>query len=216
VAADAVTVTVMVSVAASRPSLAVSNSTYVPAAENVAVVLATAGCANVTVPGPLTLLHSVVRAPPGRPSSETVPASEAWLASVIVRSAPALTMGARLVMPPSTWTVAESLPASSPSVAVSVSTYVPPAEKVAVVVKALGVPNVTLPGPLVLVHTVDTAVLLRPSSVKDPESSAVAGSVMDWSAPAATTGAALIAPVNGAPETPTHVHAEPNSVPVTF
>src|SRR6185295_9431696 len=40
-------------------SLAVSRKTYVPAAENVAVVLSAAAFANVTVPGPLTLDHVV-------------------------------------------------------------------------------------------------------------------------------------------------------------
>ena len=34
------------------------------------------GCAKVTVPGPLTLLHVVIGSPPGWPSSVTVPASD--------------------------------------------------------------------------------------------------------------------------------------------
>src|SRR5205814_2834329 len=53
----ALTITVSVSLPVSAPSLALSISTYVPALENVAVVAHSFGCANVTVPGPLTLLH---------------------------------------------------------------------------------------------------------------------------------------------------------------
>src|SRR5437763_1248738 len=64
--AAALTVMVTVSVPLRAPSLAVSISTYVPAAENVAVVFSSCGCVIVTVPGPLTLLHSVLTSTPGR------------------------------------------------------------------------------------------------------------------------------------------------------
>ena len=49
----------------STPSLPVSRSTYVPACENVAVRAEGSASPNVTVPGPLNLLHVVVSGPPG-------------------------------------------------------------------------------------------------------------------------------------------------------
>src|SRR5437764_3716848 len=73
----ALTVTVSVSLPVSAPSLALSISTYVPALENVAAVAHSFGCANVTAPGPPTLLHVAIGSPPGNPSSVTVPESEA-------------------------------------------------------------------------------------------------------------------------------------------
>ena len=68
-----------------------------PAAENDAVVLSALGFANVTVPGPLTRLHVVdsCAGGDGSPSSVAVPASVVVAGSVMVRSAPALTDGAR-------------------------------------------------------------------------------------------------------------------------
>src|SRR5207247_7612806 len=65
--------------------------TYVPAAENVAVVAAEVGLANVTAPGPLDLLQVIVRA---LSMSTAVPASVAAAGSVTFRSGPALTTGA--------------------------------------------------------------------------------------------------------------------------
>src|SRR5256712_3952618 len=91
----ALTITVSVSLPASTPALALNISTYVPALENVAVVWNSFGCANVTVPGPLTLLHVAIGTPPGSPSSVTVPASAACAGSVIVWSGPASPTGAR-------------------------------------------------------------------------------------------------------------------------
>src|SRR5256712_4704624 len=111
----ALTIAVNVSLPVSAPSLALSISTYVPALENVAVVAHSFGCANVTVPGPLTLLHVAMGSPPGNPSSVTVPASAACAGSVMVWSGPALTIGARLTVPGLTWIVTASLPADSPS-----------------------------------------------------------------------------------------------------
>ena len=65
-------------------SLAVNRSTYVPAVENVAVVLNARALANVTVPGPLTLVHITVSAlPNGKPSSVAVPTSLTGAGSVI-------------------------------------------------------------------------------------------------------------------------------------
>ena len=76
-------------------SFAVRRKTYWPLVENVAVVDATLGSAKVTVPGPLTAVHAIVRvAPGGRPSSVTVPLSVAAAGSVIVWSGPASTTGA--------------------------------------------------------------------------------------------------------------------------
>jgi hypothetical protein len=56
----------------------------VPGVENVAVVASSLGCAKVTTPGPLTLLHVVSTSPPGRPSSVAVPASDDAAGSVTV------------------------------------------------------------------------------------------------------------------------------------
>ena len=68
------TVIVMSAVLESALSLAVSRSTYVPAAEKLAVVMSVLTLLNVTVPGPLTLDQVVVTAlPVGKPSSVTVP-----------------------------------------------------------------------------------------------------------------------------------------------
>mgnify|MGYP007033726128 CR=1 FL=1 len=50
---------------------------------------------NVTVPGPLLLVHALVTAAPaGKPSSLTEPASAAPAGNVIVCAPPALTIGA--------------------------------------------------------------------------------------------------------------------------
>src|SRR3989442_10499280 len=53
------TVIVAVSLTLNWPSLAVRASTYVPPTEKLAVVTGKLGFANVTVPGPLTLLHAI-------------------------------------------------------------------------------------------------------------------------------------------------------------
>ena len=66
------TVTTIESLPDSALSLAVSCRLYVPAAEKVAVVLAAFGLANVTVPGPLSLLHEYVNAPGGFGSPSSV------------------------------------------------------------------------------------------------------------------------------------------------
>ena len=64
----ATAVTSTSSATAMAPSFAVRRSLYVPAASNVAVVLAAAGFAKTAEPGPLTLLQVSVSGP-GRPSS---------------------------------------------------------------------------------------------------------------------------------------------------
>src|SRR5436190_864254 len=85
----------MSSLVESVPSLAVSRSTYVPAALKVALVLDSPAFPNVTVPGPLNFVHAVVRVlPVGRPSSLAVPVRLAVAGRVMARSAPALTVGA--------------------------------------------------------------------------------------------------------------------------
>ena len=63
-------------------SVAVRLSTYVPAVENVAVVASAVASVNVTVPGPLTLLHRTDTIVPS--GSLAVPASEAVAGNVIV------------------------------------------------------------------------------------------------------------------------------------
>ena len=55
-----------------------------PWTENVAVVESAPALPNVTVPGPLTLLHVVVRPRPGRPSSVAVPVSETSLSGSVI------------------------------------------------------------------------------------------------------------------------------------
>jgi hypothetical protein len=82
----------------------------------VAVVLAAAGLANVTVPGPLTSLQEYVNAPGGfgRPSSVAEPLKVAALGRVIVRSGPAFATGRLLTV-----TTTVSLPDSALSFAVS-------------------------------------------------------------------------------------------------
>ena len=67
-----------------------------PAVEKLAVVDKRLEFPNVTVPGPLTILHVVVIAPGGfgSPSSVAVPLNAALLGNVIVWSTPAFTAGA--------------------------------------------------------------------------------------------------------------------------
>ena len=74
------TVIVTESLTVNSPSVAVSASSYAPGAENVAVVAGAFGFPNATVPGPLTLLHTVVKAP----SSVATPASVAAAGDVMV------------------------------------------------------------------------------------------------------------------------------------
>ena len=94
------TVTVTSALAESALSFAVRRSTYVPAAENDAVVTAADALPKLTVPGPEIFVHSKVSAPGGfgKPSSVAVPCSEAWAGSVMVRAGPALTTGAWLTI----------------------------------------------------------------------------------------------------------------------
>src|SRR6266550_4115724 len=85
----------MSSLLLSSESFAVNRSTYVPASLNAALVTVIVGLANVTVPGPLTLLQVLLSVlPEGRPSSLTVPLRLAWAGRVIVWSGPALEVGA--------------------------------------------------------------------------------------------------------------------------
>src|SRR5205814_693167 len=91
------------------PSLAVSLSVYTPPAEKAAPVLAAAGSTNVTVPGPLTLVHEYVNAPGGfgSPSSVAEPLKVAALGRVIVRLGPAFATG-RLLTVTTTLSLVES------------------------------------------------------------------------------------------------------------
>ena len=75
--------------------------------------------------------------------------------------------------------VTSALVDKMPSVAVNRSTYVPASEKLAVVLSALTLPKVTVPGPLNFDHvTVSVLPTGRPSSVAVPVRVAEAGSVM--------------------------------------
>ena len=66
-----------------------------PADEKLAVVSTALALPKVTVPGPLNLVQVWVTVlPEGRPSSVTVPSSDADAGSVTLASVPALTVGA--------------------------------------------------------------------------------------------------------------------------
>ena len=83
--AGVVTTIVTSLLANKRPSLAVSRSTYVPAAEKLAVVLSALTFPKITVPGPLNIDHITVSLlPAGRPPSVAVPVRLAEAGSVIV------------------------------------------------------------------------------------------------------------------------------------
>src|SRR2546428_4337168 len=74
-------------------------------------------------------------------------------------------------------------------VAVNRRTYVPAAEKLAVVACALTSPKVTLPGPLILDQVRDSLLPAgKPSSEAVPLRLADAGKVMVWLGPALTVG----------------------------
>src|SRR5262245_10833516 len=75
------------------------------------------------------------------------------------------------------------------SLAASRREYVPGNSKVAVVTAADALPNVTVPGPLTFDHCVlSPPPLGRPSSLAEPDSVALFGSVMVSAGPALTTG----------------------------
>src|SRR6266550_3340690 len=107
------TVMVAVSLTLNWPSFAAKANTYVPPTENVAVVAGELGLANVTVPGPLTLLHAIARL---LSMSVAVPASDAVAGSVMVRSGPASTTGGSLTAVTVIVTVA-TFESSAPSLA---------------------------------------------------------------------------------------------------
>ena len=84
-----------------------------------------------------------------------------------------------VMAPALTKIVTSSLEDEAPSLPVNRSPYVPAAEKLAVVLGALTLPNVTVPGPLNFDHvTVSVLPAGRPSSVAVPVRLAAAGSVM--------------------------------------
>src|SRR4051812_48573399 len=93
--------TVMVTslVAESALSSAMRRRTYVPADEKLAVVASEAVLPNVTVPGPLNLLHCVVRMAGGfgSPSSLAVAFKFAFAGNVMVWLVPALAIGGWLM-----------------------------------------------------------------------------------------------------------------------
>ena len=106
-------------------------------------------------------------------------------------SRPALTVGGRFAW--MTFTETSALALSSESVAVRRRTYSPAVSKVAVVVVAWGLPNVTAPGPLTFVQVaVSPPPAGRPSSVAVPMRVPVfVGRVTVRSGPASTKGAWL-------------------------
>ena len=79
-----------------------------------------------------------------------------------------------------TLTVTSSLPVSNESLAESLNTYVPAALKFAVVFKAFGDPNVTVPGPLTMLQVAVTVAggFGNPSSVAAPLKVAEDGNVI--------------------------------------
>ena len=189
------TITVTLSLLLNAPSDAVNCRTYVPAALKLALVTAAAGAENHTVPGPLTRVQRKVIAPggDGLPSSDAEPWRLALDDIVMVRSGPALTVGAVFVAAALTITVTVSLALNTLSDAVSCRTYVPAALKLALVTAAVGAENVTAPGPLtraqprVMAPGGDGI----PSSDAEPWRLAVDGSAIVQSGPALTVGVAF-------------------------
>ena len=62
----------------------IADDDQIPAVEKLACELAVAAFVNVTVPGPLNLVHATVRMLLGRPSSDAVPVNVAVDGSVMV------------------------------------------------------------------------------------------------------------------------------------
>ena len=89
-----------------------------------------------------------------------------------------------------TVTVISSVVLIKPSLALSRRTYVPACEKLTVVLAALALAKVAVPGPLTLLHWRVSAFggLGKPSSLAVPLRLALLGKVMVWSGPALTTG----------------------------
>ena len=191
----ALTVTVTLSFVLNTLSDAVSCSTYVPAALKLAFVTAAAGAEKITVPGPLTRAQLKVMAAGGDgfPSSDAEPWRLAVEGSVMTRLGPALTVGAAFVAAALTVTVTLSLVLNTLSDAVSCSTYVPAALKLAFVTAAAGAEKITVPGPLTRAQLKVMAAGGEgfPSSDAEPWRLAVEGSVMTRSGPALTVGAAF-------------------------
>ena len=92
-----------------------------PAALKLALVTAAAGAEKSTVPGPLTRVQLKIIAPGGEgfPSSDAEPWRLAVDGSVMIRSGPALTVGAAFVAAALTVTVTVSLALKTLSDAVS-------------------------------------------------------------------------------------------------
>ena len=89
------TTTVTSSAPERPPSIAKRRNTYVPVALNVAVFVKALAGLNVTVPGPLTLVHDAVKRGFNCPSSAAVPVSSRLIVGcTIVRFGPALATGA--------------------------------------------------------------------------------------------------------------------------
>ena len=86
-------------------------------------------------------------------------------------------------------TCTSSLAVSAVSLAVSLSTYTPFVEKLALVFAVAAFVNVTVPGPLTFVHDAVSLFDGSPSSVTVPASVADAGDVIVWSGPALAVGA---------------------------
>ena len=141
------------SLADTAPSFAVSCRTYAPWTEKLAVVEAAAASPNVTVPGPLTFVHCVVTAATG----QAVVGDRAGERGRRGREredliGSGIDHGRHVAGAGHDHGDRCRCPSSSPSFAVNVRTYVPARLNDAEVDVAFGVPNVTVPGPLVLVH----------------------------------------------------------------
>ena len=89
---------------------------------------------------------------------------------------PALTTGAWFC--PVTVIVTLELDDNTPSLAVNRNTYVPATENVAVVRNELGLPNITVPGPLTKLQVSVSFPTGSPSSVAVPDRFAEAGNVI--------------------------------------
>jgi hypothetical protein len=160
--------------------LAVSRNVYVPAVLNVALAFSEFALTKTTVPGPLTLLQlTVSELPLGSPSSVAFPVRVVPAGKTMDMSLPALTDGAWFVSAGLTKTTMSSDVDNKLSLTVRRKVYDPLMANDAVVFNDEALPNVTVPGPLILLHVL-VKVLPdgRPSSDAVPASVAAAGNVI--------------------------------------
>src|SRR5439155_23320200 len=120
------------------PLLIVQRNTYTPAAAAVAVALCTVASLNVTVPGPLNLLHTPA------PTAGVLPASVATKPHISWSIPAVATVGAQSLV---TFTSSVEL-GHAPLLMVQRNTYTPAPFAVSGVLCIVASPNAPVPGPL--------------------------------------------------------------------